>query len=401
MEICGDQKPNSQFCGSTVATCYAETPTGDVGVIYDTRFNSTAPIGDDWGPTVPTTYPVNWKANQIGQIFGIATDDASNIYLASSDIYTTFGFPSSNMSRPNPSGRIFKCLPPSWLATPLVDLPNTGDRLNGIGNLAFDRWNNQLFATNLEDGKIYRISINGTIIETYDPWTADTGTSGIVLQDERIWGIGVNKEDSDIKVYFPRVTGSSREIYSISLMNGVFPVPGSEMVEIASLPGTQPIISDLAFSSNGEELLIAEREDPHRSQIQSYSRTGNLWNFNQKYFIGGNAGRDGENSAGGVDFAYQESNGNVSETCDEFFWASGNFMYGRNASIRPMYGLEGVAYAGNNSVSSPTPLANQDTDLFIDFDGVSGTGSKGGIGDVEVFDCAECIDPCKLNDLTN
>ncbi len=405
MDICGDPKPNSTYCGWTVASCFAERPGGDVAVVYDSRFNSNAPIGDDWGPTIPTIHPTNWKENQIGQIFGLATDEASNIYLASSDIYfSSTGLPSSNILRPNPSGRVFKCLPPTWTATPLVDLPNTGDPLNGLGNITYDRWNDQLFVTNLEDGKIYKISSGGTILETYDPWAPDPGTMGIVNQDERIWGIGVNQEGSDIKVYFPRITSTSREIYSITLTNGNFPAAGSEVVEIPFLPGTQSIVSDLAFSSNGDELLIAERGNPHRSKVQSYSLSSNVWIFNQQYFVGARAGitsGDGENSAGGVDFAYTELNQNMSEVCDEFFWATGNYMLARNSSLNILYGLEGIAYTGNNSSSAATPIANQDTDLFIDFDGLPGFNTKGHIGDVEVFDCLECVYPCQLNDLVN
>ena len=87
MDICGDPQPNSQFCGWTVASCFANDPADPVAVVYDTRFNSNAPIGNDWGPTLPSIHPSNWVENQIGQIFGIATDQASNIYLASSDIY--------------------------------------------------------------------------------------------------------------------------------------------------------------------------------------------------------------------------------------------------------------------------------------------------------------------------
>ena len=116
--------------------------------------------------------------------------------------------------------------------------------------------------------------------------------------------------------------------------------------------------------------------------------------------VGDNAGRDGENSAGGVDFAYKERDGDVSAECDEFFWTTGNFMETSDSSFGKVYGMQGISYSGNNSnYSSPVAGQNKNTDLFIDFDGVGGTGPKGGIGDVEVFDCSECVDPCDLNDL--
>lgn len=409
LEPCAEPIPNAVHCGWSVATCYAEITSNPVAVIYDTQLNSNAPKGDDWGtttsaPVVTAIHPSNWTANQIGQVFGIAIDESENVYLASSDIYfhnpISGGMVSGNPSRPFPftAGQIFKCAPPVWSAVPFVTLPNANDPLNGIGNIAYDKWNKQLFATNLEDGKIYRIDVNtGLILDTYDPWVADIGSAGITIQTERIWGIGVNYENGLVKVYFPRVTGPMRSLYSITLNNGAFPAANSEVIEIPNLPGNQLIISDLAFSSNGDELLVAERGDPHRAFVISYSRSGS-WIFNKQYFVGGTASiPTGGNSAGGVDFAYTEVNRNPSAKCDEFFLATGNYMKARNSSLNLIYGIEAISYGGNLPESAPSPTANQDTDWFIDFDGLGGTSVKGSIGDVEVFDCTECV-KCNLND---
>ncbi len=397
VEPCNDFQPNSEYCNWTVATNYAREGAS-VGIIYDTRFNSLAPNGDDWRPALTAINPTNWTADSIGQVFGIAIDHEENIYLASSDIYFQFGaFSSSNPARPNSSGRVFKCTPGAgWNAGQFVDLPNSGDPLNSLGNIAFDKWNKQLFVTNLEDGKIYRLSTNLGVIETYDPWNADVSSPGIVNQDERVWGVGVNNENGVVKVFFPRVTATERSIYSVTLVNGAFPGPGpgSEVLEISNVPGNQLAITDLAFSTDGTEMLVSERGHPHDAKVFSYSRTPATWNLNVNYyFVGRNLGT---NSAGGVDFAYTEQNGDVSAECDEFFWASGNYMEARNSAVGYIYGLEGIAYTGNNVTSDPFPTANQDTDWFIDAD--NSTSQKGGIGDVEVFDCTACIDPCKLND---
>ncbi len=413
LEPCGtNSTPNTEHCGWSVATCYAGKISDPVAVIFDTHLNSNAPLGDDWGtttsvPVVTAIHPGNWTANQIGQIFGIAIDEKENVYLASSDIYIhhpgqNLPIISGNLTRPfsYSAGQIFKCVPPFWSAVPFVSLPNNNDTLNGIGNIAYDRWNKQLFATNLEDGKIYRIDIStGAILETYDPWVADIGSAGIVLQAERVWGIGVNYENGLIKIYFPRVSGSLRSIYSITLNNGVFPAANSEVIEISNLPGNQEIISDLAFSSNGNELLISERGAAHNAFVNSYSRIGN-WVFNRQYFVGQDlrpTWSDGGNSAGGVDFAYTEVSRNPSAKCDEYFLSTGNYMAARNSSIFPIYGIEAINYSGNLSSSTPMPTANKDTDWFIDFDGLGGTGIKGTIGDVEVFDCTECV-KCSLDD---
>ena len=41
------------------------------------------------------------------------------------------------------------------------EIPNQG---NGLGNIAYDKWNNQLFITNFEDGNIYRFDMQGNLL---------------------------------------------------------------------------------------------------------------------------------------------------------------------------------------------------------------------------------------------
>lgn len=397
---CTELPSNNQSSNITVVTFFAANQGEfQVGYIYETQNNLGAPAGGDWGTTLTRLAPSNWNTNEIGAIFGITIDDQENIYLASSDVYhhhNSFGFPSSNIGRPYGAAQIFKCSPPLYTAVPFVNLPNLEDAGNGIGNIAYDKKHKQIFATNLENGMIYRISMSGVILETYDPWTADSGlVDGMVSQNERIWGIGVNYESGNSKVYFPRVTSSSRELYSITLnSNGSFPASGSEIIEINGLPGNQSSITDLAFSSSTQELLVSERGGPHNSTVHSFSKSGTNWNFNKFYFVGGTVGADGQNAAGGVDF-YSNSRENGGTECDESFWASGNFMaYQQGGTSQRIYGIQGIKYSGNNSASAPFPTANQDTDLFIDFDQLYTWNFKGGVGDVEVFDSNDCYDLC-------
>ncbi len=399
LEPCGNLETNTAQCGTTVVTCYARNGSEPIGAIIDTRLNASAPRGDDWGGTVNMNHPANWIPDSIGQVFGIAIDRNENIYLASSDIYayagiSIGGFGSSNATGPFPSGQIFKSEPPLYLARPFINLINTGDALNGIGNIVYDKWNNQLFATNLEDGKIYRIRMDGTTAETYDPWSPDAVVNGIVGQDERIWGIGANQESGQVKIYFPRITTSGRrEIYSVALVGDAFPVIGSEQVEVSNVPGSQTIISDVAFSGDNTEMLLAERGDPHVARVISYTLIGSTWAFDNQFYIGNGLGR---NAAGGVDFAYTEIDLNVSAECDEYFWASGNAMVADKIT-GGMYGIQGINTAGNNAASASSN-PNRSTDLFIDFDGVYVSTNKRTIGDVEVIDCIRCGDPCDMVD---
>jgi len=398
---CNVSNTNTERSGMTVTTQYNGDPNGFVGQIVNTQMNFGLPRGEDLNPTLTTSsdilIPTNWTPNDIGQIFGIAIDDNENIYLAASTVYTMSGFvPPFTNARP---AQIYKCSPPTYTAVALYALPTSGTgSLNGVGNIAYDKINQQLFTTNLEDGKIYRHSLTGTYLGEYDPWAADSGTNGTAPQDERVWGIGVNYESGNVKVYFPRITtgNTSREIYSITLDSaGGFPALGSEVIEINNVSGTQFAITDIAFSSDTNEMLLAERGAPHQSKALSYSRTGTTWTSNLQYFVGGKLSptMDGENSAGGVDFAYRESDSDINAGCDDYFWCTGNYMDARNATDK-IYGMEGINYSGNNSTTAPSPTANQDTDYFYDFNGTLGTADKGFIGDVEVFDANECFNIC-------
>jgi len=400
---CDSFTPNQENTSFTVATCFAFDQNEDVAVIFDTRFNSQAPAGEDWATTTAATplvaiHPLNWTLGDIGQVFGIAIDNQESIFLASSDIYYSPGvLPSFSAQQ----AQLYKCIAPSFTAVPFLSFTGGGAPMNDLGNVAYDKVNDQLFVSNLEDGTISRVTgLNtaaGVVVETYDPWTVDTGATGIVSQDEQVWGVGVNYENGNVKVYFPRVSSMERSIYSVTLdAAGAFPTTPADL-EIMNVPGDQPVISDIAFSSDFSKMLIAERGDPHRAKVLSYNLSGTTWSANQQYFVGGNAGRDGENSAGGVDFIATEREGDLSAECNSMFFATGNYMFGNADAPRDfIYGVEGIDYGGNNSISATFPTANQDTDIFIDFDGDTTGGQKFQIGDVEVFDSSECLDLCNF-----
>ncbi len=394
-----NRKTNVDRSGMTVSTQYNSNLNAFNGQIMDTRDMSSLPKAEDLNPILTLASkimkPTNWTPNDLGQVFGIAIDDDENIYLATSGVYNMAGY---NFYTNTSPAQVYKCTPPAYTATLLFTLPNTGGgapNLNDIGNIAYDKVNEQLFTTNLEDGKIYRHDLLGNPLGTaYDPFTADTGIAGIVAQDERIWGVGVNYELGNVKVYFPRVTtgNATREIYSITLnADGSFPANGSEVLEIDNIPGIQMAIMDLAFSNDTNKMLVSERGDAHVAKVLSYDLSGGSWGFNTQYFVGTNAGNDGENSAGGVDFINKSEDGSL--ICDEFIWASGNFMNARN-TVNKIYGIEGIEYSGNNSASTASPNANLDTDYFFDLNGVLGFVDKGNIGDVEVFDANNCFDIC-------
>ena len=382
----------STYTGWAVATCNGEANSNDpVGVIYDVRNTGAAPQSDDWAPTIDEIHPANWTLNQIGQVFGIALGENDDVYLGASDIYDT-----NYDTDPFGPGQIFKAEASNdFLATAFVELPNSGGPLNGIGNLVYDKMYHVLYASNLEDGKIYQIGSDGTILDTYDPWTADNGASGIVAKSERVWGIGMNVEDGIQKIYFARISGSTRDMYSIALSNGGFPSAGSEVIEFSNIIGNGLRISDIAFSDDGTEMIFAERgtkftTGAHNSKMLRYSLINGTWQMDLKYFVGAWVTEQypsiqvttGENSAGGVSFGPTNVDDSI-EGCDQVVWTTMNYMQIPDGDL--FYGIQGIDVNGNNAAGSSTD-PNWETDIIIDFDGeYDNYNQKGDLGDVELF----------------
>jgi len=381
------------FTGWTIATCNADPSegSGPVGVIYDTRSTGTATPGEDWSPSITSIYPSNWTVDQIGQVFGITTDGDANVYLASSDVY-------DKQFDVDPFGpaTIFKASPSTgFVATVLATLPNTGGALNGIGNIVYDNETNILYASNLEDGKIYSVSASGAILNIYDPWSADNGVPGIAPSTEQVWGLGINEENGNKKLYFPRVGGGERAMYSITLgSDGSFPANGSEVVEFNNIIGNGLRITDVDFSQDGQQMIFAERgtafiTGAHNAKVLRYDLTGSGWAQSVKYFVGGLVTDEfptiqvdqGENSGGGVSFGPTDVNTDVVGE-DEIVWTSMNYF--ENDMNQLLYGLQGMAVNGNTA-------NNFETDIVIDFDGIYATDNfeqKGEMGDVEIFGCS-------------
>jgi hypothetical protein len=386
-----DAEPTT-YTGWAVATCNAEANTDDpVGVIYDIRNTGSAPQSSDWAPSITDLHPANWTLGQIGQIFGIAIGSNDVVYLAASDIYDT-GYNTD----PFGPGQIFVAHPDNdFLAEPFVALPNTGGALNGIGNIVYDRLNHQLFASNLEDGKIYRIGADGSILDTYDPWDADNGSDGIVAPSEQVWGIGLNSEDGVQKIYFARLDGSIRDMYSITLTNGNFPAAGSETVEISNVPGVGERISDIAFSADNSQMIFSERgtkftTGAHDVKTLKYNLNNGTWTYDIQYFVGswvteqypGIVVDPGENTAGGVSFGPIDVNDDI-EGCDQLVWTTMNYFRTEDGNL--YYGIQGMNVDGNNPNTADID-PNIETDIIVDFDGVyDNFVQKGDLGDVEVF----------------
>lgn len=449
-EICIFQP--SPWCGYAVVTCSAPGNNDPVAAIIDTRKNSKAPRGDDWSrprqsgkDTVKFLRPPSWTKAGIGMVFGTALNPLNgDIYLAASDVYAfdfkeftaTVGFPPptcvgpagaagiylTNFGSINTTSTLVSTLSnyPATLAQfnatviGSSQIPNTGNQINcnpttiadrdtlgnGLGNIAFDKRSKHLFASNMEDGKIYSINVaTKKITAVFDPFSPYVHVKGIVKLSERIWGIQVNDCSSKSKVFFARASTDTatfvknKIIYSIEI-DAFGKFVGTEQVEVVVDKGRQHKFTDIAFSQDCRKMLLSERGHQHKSAVFEYAHNGTTWQFVRQYFVGINDPNDpgqpdgnilGTSSAGGVSYGSKESNCVVDSQCDSLVWATMNCgdIISDNGRCA-IYGAEGISAAGNQLST------NNATDIFVNFNPTfNGTPVlfKGGIGDIEIFNC--------------
>ena len=141
-------------------------PEGVVGSIVDIRNPGTAPKGQHW-VNEPQRMPVT--AAEVGQVFGVALDDQAppNVFLTAT---SAFGLHRSadnsdwlsGMWGPDGGpGTVYKLdkdnnyTPEVFANITLEDRENSGAAL---GNIAYDKWNKQLYVSDLETGMIHRLS---------------------------------------------------------------------------------------------------------------------------------------------------------------------------------------------------------------------------------------------------
>ncbi len=446
---CQETAPAGYMVG-TMGSDLSTVPKNQVAAIFKTANNASAPIGDDWNDPalgvnrVQSIFPKYWVSDSIGQVFGIALDHNGGIYLSATDVYSMdysgvgqpFGYGAAgaaaiyytNYSNPSTTIPLVTTkIAASFNTVGTNQIPNSGISPgpgsgigNSIGNIAFDNVHNQLFATNLEDGRIYRINpTNGKVKSIFDPFALDVAVAGMAGLGEQLWGIGVLTQGGSTSVYFARSTAVGKEIWSIQLdASGEFiaTAAGAGLFtdiaisatkkQIAAVPGTQSKVTDIAFSSTGK-MLLAERGQPHNSKIYEYVLSGITWGAGSNFYIGSGFIPPtpypiGHNSSGGVDYSNREVKNTIPNfICDDIAWASGNVLgtqllpYPGGSYPKLVYGVQGMSSSGNSS----TLINNTKTDLYMDYNCTGNPtarplpGSvKGKIGDVEFFDP---VCPCK------
>ena len=391
--------------GVAVVTCFAGTvdnfsniainPDDYVVGLIDIRTPPPNLIGKNWTP--PMYHHPKWTARHLGQVFGLALDHKSNMYVCASATYgIPFTQPDVGLWGPGGPGAIYRLDQLTGEPTLFAQLPNSGA---GLGNIAFDRTLLQFFVTNLEDGKIYRLDMDGNVLSNFDPFAPDDGRSGIVERGEWIWGIGVN----DGRVFYARWNEDWRnrffpeenELWSIGLdRTGEFvPSTNRKEFDIINFPWTKREnrssgVADIAFAPDGR-MLLAEvtffRDigvTEFFGRLLEYRSEGNGWSAAKTIYVG--APESGTNAQGGVDYGYDNTLPVSQGGCYGSIWATGNPLIEDNVANA---GIAGIPAEGN------TRLNAGETSFFVDVDGVLTKDEylKSLMGDIEIWkEC--CVD---------
>jgi len=227
-------------------------PDGTVGSIVDLRSPGAPLQGAHW-INEPQRSAVT--AAEVGQVFGIALDDANppSVYLTATSAFGLHRNPDNTgwmagMWGPGGGpGTVWKLdaansgQPEIFAQISLDGRPNSGAAL---GNIAFDRWNKQLYVSDLETGMIHRLRLSdGADLSHYDhgvtgranfldavtgesgalePMTFDPATSAQTgdcpsgdfartpscwnFADfrRRVWGVGVQRDPAsgDVRLFY-------------------------------------------------------------------------------------------------------------------------------------------------------------------------------------------------------
>lgn len=398
------QPINKRFsCGMAVSTFGAEGIGNRVLSVKDVRDRSGAPapsLGNVWSP-LDLDHPT-WRNTTMGEVFGIAVDEAYNIYVSATKIPGYGG--AYNIATGD--ALVYKIDPSTLVAAPylyaapatVIGTDDIASANTGLGNITYDKVNKVIYATNMTDGTIVVIgseqhAMPGQVLQSY----SITSFTPASVVGQRVWGIGFNAAEQRVYFSAPSAFGSAR-IFSIDASGGV--LSGAELLELAAGGSTTGNvgIADIAFSNDGTSMLVAERGGAHSSTVFQFTGTSGSWGAAQQVFVG--AYSTGRNSSGGVDYAYESFTGEMptSGDCETFIAASGNalnlilpnYIYGyvifpKTGNIAPNgWPLDIVDFTNVNSV-------------FLDNDVNTVQVDKGYQGDVEIFDCECAAEDCSTS----
>ena len=347
-QCCGE-KPNYEdpafatvFTGQlAVATCYSDLGMNPVLAIEDLKNQATAPLNTNYAPPSYHGPGSSWTRDNLGDIFGVTLDDTGNIYVTATTSYNIDIYPTASNSAMN----VYKVASGSGAISVFKTLPQSPATLPGagLGNIAYDCTHKNFYVSNIDDGLIYRLDINGNISSTWDhglnlptaipPSAAipDDPRVAFTPLGRRVWGLQPHNNRLYYGVWWQDERANpthANEVWSIALSSAGGFVAGTDQLEISMPPFDSQSysnpVSDISFGPTGT-MLVAERSmsddttpDAHHSRALEYMLSGTSWIPTGHVFDIGDPSIATTSAAGGVDYDFG-AGGRV--------WATGDALH--------------------------------------------------------------------------
>lgn len=398
-------------------------------------------------------------AGQIGQVFGLAYDDGlrddvpdivPNLYAAASSLHgmrivapdgdgdgrperlrrgaagATFMAGQWGEELAGGPGAIWKIDGLTGEVTLFANV--AGNSGPGFGNIAFDKAHRQFLASDLDSGLIYRIGVDGTVIDSFDhgldgraarglePLADDGAVMDIAgaafdsedpeswgyTQDERrVWGLAMHGG----RLYY--AVGEAAEIWSVGIArDGGF--AGDPRWELTVTADRDLAVTDIAFDGRGF-MYLAQRgpidnrydytrfADSGRAEVIRYWRespddpaTESIWvKVPQEYAIG--FPQPHRQSAGGIDLQYGYfADGYLNpDACAATLFSTGDRLRDDRSMEEELiaggpldvHGLQ-INSTGLTKPQNEPPFGS----WFVDYDGFFDDPElRGHVGDVEIW----------------
>jgi len=406
------------------------------------------------GQVVSPGVKLQVKARQVGQVFAIALDDGrgggvASAYLGASSAYGLHivdpngagaGMP-KRLKNGKPGaqwmkgmfgtdagggpGAIWRVDGATGAVTLVANLPaNSGP---GIGDIVVDNANGQLFVSDLDNGLVHRVRLDGTVLDTFDHGmtgrpakglgivvddgkkadindaafdTTNPATWGATQAERQVWGMALHEG----RLYYA-VTGG-QQIWSVGIAaDGRFAGDARWELDVEGLTSAGPI-TDMLFDADGR-LYLSQRgpargsydyslyAEPGKSTVVRYRRespdnpaTASVWSPERdEYAVGLQA--EHRFSAGGIALGYRhDEQGSLrAGTCGTTLWSTGDRLAKSGApgsDGQPGFDIHGLQ---GHDVSLTRPDHVPPTrSYFADYDQFLGDPEKAGhVGDVEIF----------------